>query len=648
MPNQPFELNQPAQSTIWKTSRAVLITSLVVTATVVGIRQFGGLQSLELNGFDQFVRLQPDRGPDDRLLIVGITEEDIKNRNEYPLTDSTITELLDKLEQAEPQAIGLDIIRDVPQPKGDQKGHAALIEFLQASDRTVVVCKTSDTNNPGFSAPPLLKEQAETQVGAVNLGVDPDGITRRALLTITPAKATQSVPTATSNLCDHPPNPDNPVVPYFGLQLALMYLAETQNITPAQTSSGHLKLDTTVFQPLESYAGPYRSSEIGGRQGYQLLIDYRSPDQVAKQVSLTEVLSGKVDPQLIKDRIVLIGYTARSVHDEFLTPYGQATRPPMPGVVAHAQVISQILSQVLDQRPQFWFLPGWAEVVWIFGWSFVGGILTWKLRRLVYLLPAIAIGLITLYIICWSLFSLTAGWIPLVPSLLAFLLTATGVVFFSRGYAKAVYQSVKGLLPDIGIDQAKKERDIAEITGTDFFGEMERKAKKIRRDRTKSPAIEKPVDPIVLPASVHDSIPLASQSSDSDELDYLNQLQRRGEGMRQRQPQTPVLNEQPTSTVQATQPQPANEQTEPVQLASVTEVTVMPELMADLQIPTSPNLPPTPPLTINPSEFDFLPPFPSQNPSQSIPSHAAVIQLHREVDEYYQQLKRQRQTGSRE
>lgn len=52
----------------------------------------------------------------------------------------------------------------------------------------------------------------------------------------------------------------------------------------------------------------------------------------------------------------------------------------MAGVLVHAQIVSQILSSVLDEQPLFWYLPAWAEAGWIWIWSLAGGILVWRMK----------------------------------------------------------------------------------------------------------------------------------------------------------------------------------------------------------------------------------------------------------------------------
>jgi CHASE2 domain-containing sensor protein len=87
------------------------LTSIVVTCLLLALQEVGGLQSLELLAFDTMVRAKGDRGPDPRLLIVEVTEADIRNQSEWPLSDQTMADLLNQLQAAHPKAIGLDLSR---------------------------------------------------------------------------------------------------------------------------------------------------------------------------------------------------------------------------------------------------------------------------------------------------------------------------------------------------------------------------------------------------------------------------------------------------------------------------------------------------------------------------------------------------------
>ncbi len=106
----PIEISpQPPLASRWQRSRSAVLISMVIAAGVLGIRNFGLLQPLELLVFDQLQRLRPQEQPDSRLLVVAVTEADIQKRKEWPLTDRTLSQVLSKLEQYQPQVIGLDI-----------------------------------------------------------------------------------------------------------------------------------------------------------------------------------------------------------------------------------------------------------------------------------------------------------------------------------------------------------------------------------------------------------------------------------------------------------------------------------------------------------------------------------------------------------
>jgi CHASE2 domain-containing sensor protein len=94
-------------------------------------------------------------------------------------------------------------------------------------------------------------------------------------------------------------------------------------------------------------------------------------------------------------------------------------------------MISQILSAVLDKRPLLWWLSGWMEVLWVWGWSLLGGFISWRIQQPLYLGLAIAIGLIAIFTICFSTFTF-AGWIPLIPSALALIVSAVVLKILPR------------------------------------------------------------------------------------------------------------------------------------------------------------------------------------------------------------------------
>ncbi|HEY9651619.1 MAG TPA: CHASE2 domain-containing protein [Coleofasciculaceae cyanobacterium] len=490
---------------------SVIFTSAVVTALLVGVRQLGALEPSELWAYDQLMRRRPDEGPDPRLLVIGITEDDLLK--EYPISDATIGKLFNTLQKHQPRGIGLDIFREIPRAQG----RPALAKELKQPNITVV-CKMSQENNPGVPPPPEL---APEQVGVADLPGDRGGTQRRTLLITAPPQPTK--PWSNQHLCN---DPEQQLVS-FAFQLAMFYLStEGEGMEPEQTEDGQLKIGSTIFRRLDPDAGGYRNADV---PDYQLLINYRSPKRVSEQVSLTEALSGELNPELVRDRIVLIGYVAPSIKDDYFTPYsaGLDDDQKMPGVMVHAQVVSQILSTTLDGRPLIGYWTQWGEVLWIWGWSLAGGVIAWYVRT-----PwkfGLAGGAAIAVLVGGSFgLLLLAQWVPLVPPALAVIGTAVGVALVDRfnksEYGQAFYEGVKGVLRlNIEIDQTQKEEQVAEITETEYFKTLHQKAKELRNQRS-STGIEGIVESN---GEVQDAEQIESDvASEAPEEDYFQNLQR--------------------------------------------------------------------------------------------------------------------------
>jgi adenylate cyclase len=82
-------LSQPELSQ-WVASwpGGVVLSSLSITIIILILRQLGVFQSAELSNYDRLIRLMADRGKDERLLVVGVTEEDLQQYG-YPLSRSS-------------------------------------------------------------------------------------------------------------------------------------------------------------------------------------------------------------------------------------------------------------------------------------------------------------------------------------------------------------------------------------------------------------------------------------------------------------------------------------------------------------------------------------------------------------------------------
>jgi CHASE2 domain-containing sensor protein len=461
----------------------VLLTSLVVTGLVIGLRELGNLEGLELSAFDGLMRARPDEGPDDRFLVVGIDDVDVQKLKQYPIEDGTLATALTKLEAQEPEVIGIDILRDVKQ--GDAAGRQELVNVLSQSDRIVAVCKLSDANFPGISAAPGIPED---RVGVADLPLDPGGTLRRSILISVPQAFNGKLPS--EHICNYA-NAENQL-PSLSFQMVLRYL-QPKGIELEPTKSTDLKLGKVLLKRLTPKAGGYHKADT---VDFQMLINYRSAKNAAKVVSLSDVLDDKVEAAAIKGKIIMVGYTTAAAKDDFYTPYsaGASDSQKMPGVVVHAQNASQILSAVLNQRPLFWFWQEWQEGLWIFGWTVLGATLAWKIRKPWLLLLGGGVAVVILIGTSYAIF-LQAGWIPLIPPLLGLLISGTSVVLIDR-YAATIVKTVKGFLKiNVEIDEKKKQEEVAAITESDYFLNLQQKAKGLRgKDNNEtSPTVNQPL-----------------------------------------------------------------------------------------------------------------------------------------------------------
>ncbi len=394
----------------------VSLTSVIVTSLVWGLRQIGGFQSLELTLWDRMVQLSPDPGPDPRLLIVGITDADIAAQKQFPLSDRVVAQALQTLQKHQPRAIGLALLRDVPLEPGHTKlqtilhppaptpATAADAAALPSSAAPIIAIVNNFTNPTATKTPPLGLPLE--RIGFNDFVLDRDGVLRRNLL-FADVQLEQGQTTTVFS---------------FALQLAIAALKpQGISITNNPADPNSIQLGKATLHPLESNAGNYQALDA---RGYQILMQYRGRN-VAHQVSLTDLLQGHVNPDLIKDKIVLLGTTAVSGRDLFLTPYSaiEQETPRMPGVVVYGHMLSQLLSAAQDGRSLLWVWSDSIELLWIFTWAVAAGwLVQWQPRPWLPLLTTV-LGLSLLGSIGFGLF-IQQGWVPIVAPAIAFIATS--------------------------------------------------------------------------------------------------------------------------------------------------------------------------------------------------------------------------------
>ncbi|GAA6614780.1 CHASE2 domain-containing protein [Scytonema sp. NUACC26] len=401
--------SQPTRLHIRNTIGAIFKVSIVTTALILGMRSVGLFQLWELTAFDALMRSRPDEGQERRILVVNVTEADVRSqsaeeRRGTSLSDRALARVIEKLDRFQPRAIGLDIYRENPVGAEYQN----LSRFMKTSDRFFGICRVSEENKKNGVAPP--PEVPMPNLGFSDVVPDPDGVIRRQILAMAPIS---------------PCNVDKSL----SFQLANRYL-RAEGLQFKLNAQTNWLLGNVVFKNLEENSGGYHRID---NLGHQVLLNYRSSRQAIAQVTLADVLNNKLTSDLVKDRIVLIGTSAESFHDDWSTPYttGQWPYKQMPGVMLQAHMVSQILSAVLDNRPLIWMLPKWGEVIWVWGWSLIGGILVWQFGSWLRLALAAVVAVCVLYGVSFCLL-IQGAWIPLVPSVLVLIVNEANVMIYTH------------------------------------------------------------------------------------------------------------------------------------------------------------------------------------------------------------------------
>ena len=324
----------------------VLLLAFGISGLAIAISYLKIFQLFELSAYDAWFRFRPTEAPEKRIVVVTINESDIRQIGQWPMSDHTLGQLINKIRQQQPKAIGLDIYRDLPVSPGTKELEAV----LESNPNLIGVEKIIGER---VQPSPILKQQNQTALS--DLVRDGDGTIRRGLLSVE--------------------IDDGQIQLGLGTRLALMYLASAEIFPEPIGNTGKLALGKRNLIPFKSNDGGYIRADNGG---FQVLINYRGTENSFDHVSITDVLGDKINDNLFQDRLVLIGSIAPSLNDFFSTPYSDSRENQLndlPGVFIHANIPSQIISGALDGRNSIKTVNEPLEWIWIFVWAYSASML---------------------------------------------------------------------------------------------------------------------------------------------------------------------------------------------------------------------------------------------------------------------------------
>ncbi len=366
----------------------VVVTAGVVFLLVVTVRWAGFLQSLELQAYDLFLGLRAEEPPGERRIVIVSAGEDEVSRFGWPLSDEVLADLLGRLVELEPEVVGVDIYRDRPVGAGGER----LAEQLGAHDTIFWISKFGDSASVGVAPPAALQDTERT--GFADIIVDSDGTIRRGVLFL-----------------DDGVNFDFS----FSLRLALHYLgARNVSPEPGEPDPSYMKVGAITISPFEANDGGYVRADASG---YQYLLDYKYGPPRFPTIALGDALDGKLSPELIQGKIVLVGVMSETVKDSFYTPFSRNSEQTTFGVEMHGEMTNQVIRHALEASPVTRSLTEGQEAGWILFWTLLGALVAGWVRSPLWFGGALTAGVAGLTAAAYAAF-VASWWLPLVPAAL--------------------------------------------------------------------------------------------------------------------------------------------------------------------------------------------------------------------------------------
>ena len=418
-----FESNDDIRPQPYYEPRWILLSSAASALFIIFLRLLGGFQGLEIAFFDH-LQTSWSWPRDDRILIVQATHGDVRDQQRRgeavigSFSNQTLGNLLEKINELKPAAIGLDIYREDLLNDAAQADNK--LKTLLGQENIFGICKLPQVEEGGVNqsdrtltlAVPPSPYIEKSRIGFSDILADSDTVVRRHIL---------------GGFGERVGSEDDCIAPKaFNLLLANHYLeAQNRSAIALKHPPGQLCRvefpNGQVSPSLQPYTGGYQGDEnIGGE--CQVLLKYRINHdswKSAEMVTVQQVLDGVLANSDLRGKIVLIGVTRTDGYrDYWNTPYNRLTGQTMPGVMLHAQKISQLLDAALDQKPLIWVLPVWGEWLWILFWSSLGGIIIWRFQLLPLRIGVLLLTIGTGYLICYVIFQVFLGWLPFIPIVL--------------------------------------------------------------------------------------------------------------------------------------------------------------------------------------------------------------------------------------
>lgn len=294
---------------LWRGLTALIAAALAAWLTVgnVSWRFDNWFYDLHLSGWTY--------QPDDDVVIVAIDDRSLNELGQWPWPRDVHAELLDRLGYAGVRGVALDLVLSESDRNGEENDRR-LASAMRRFGRVALPVITAPLRQNGplteVLPTPIIAEAAGT-LGHTDIELDAEGTTRGMYLKAGLGESR-----------------------WPALGLALIELTPGERDAPLPG----------LRRPIGAGTSPY----LWTRDNY-VLIRYAGPPGTFGQVSYSDVLDGQVPTELLRGRWVVVGVTADSLAQRYLTPMSDVTR--MHGAEYQANLIEMLLHEraIVPLRP---------------------------------------------------------------------------------------------------------------------------------------------------------------------------------------------------------------------------------------------------------------------------------------------------------
>lgn len=386
------------------------VLALLLLVLVIGLRLFdpAPLETLRLKTFDLYqIALAPKPVPQ-QVVIVDVDEKSLNELGQWPWPRTLLARIIDKLNQAGAVAIGLDVLF----PEHDRTSPSNIAGVVEAYDKETADRLRSMKSNDQVFADAMSKSRVvlgqsgfhrqltqwhagELKQSAIAiLGPDPSpfldnypGMVRNVPELEAEARGRGMVSIRPENDGIIRKMPlvmiaQDTILPSLGLELLRVATGQSTVLIRSEAAGVNSVALAGIAMPTDRNAKAW--------------LHFRSHNQNIF-VSASDLLADKVDANLLRGKIILLGASATGLFDLKATPVEAA----MPGVEAHAQLINAVLSQTLLQR------PAWADGMEISLALLIGLALIILLPRFGAIITIVAGGLVAVCVVGMSWWAFT-------------------------------------------------------------------------------------------------------------------------------------------------------------------------------------------------------------------------------------------------